>query len=319
MKYFPQFSNPFDGWNISNIYCIIGRKFGSGEGVDQQTTLRRQVQPPRANQPWLRNTAITNRTSRTTRNTRSAPQQTITNIIPNPPVQQRIPQQTTTSTNFPTNSQIYNSNPFVQYPNTPISSSGQSTEKKSKEVDEWLKSINMETYIETFRQNDVHELSVVQKINIEELKNDLKITSFGDRKKLFFHIKKLSEKNQSTDRVNLHVSSNQMSQNLMEIELTSIKIKIGQNTIGKLFDSNLKIHSIYEFVKSCLKNPEIDFELILPQVFERDHTIKSCGLFPKVLLIAKTKDKKQKFELKSKFLKKKREDESGPRKKPKIE
>jgi hypothetical protein len=135
---------------------------------------------------------------------------------------------------------------------------------------------------------------------------------------LFFHIKKLSEK-QPTLQTNLHGFPNPVTKNLMEIELTSINIKIGQNTIGKLFDSNLKIHSIYEFVKSCLKNPDIDFELILPQVFERDHTIKSCGLFPKVLLIAKTKDKKQKFELKSKFLKKKREDESGPRKKPKIE
>jgi hypothetical protein len=132
--------------------------------------LGRQVQPPRANQPWFRNSA--NRRSRTTRNTSSEPQQTITNIIPNPPVQQSIPQQTATSTNFPTNSQIYNSNPFVQHPNTPISCSGQSTEKKSKEVDEWLKSINMDMYIETFRQNDVYELSVVQKINIEELKND---------------------------------------------------------------------------------------------------------------------------------------------------
>jgi hypothetical protein len=327
MKYFPQFFNWIGipsirrmvGWCVSKIWST------ESETTNRQGTFRRQIQPPISNQPWLRTRTVTTNRNASQRkrinSTVNPSYQSNSNQIPTlNSVTNNITSQSSTSTVLSQAQHVsnFNLNPLIINSNTSqiVSPLNQTNVKFTNDVDKWLQSINMEMYIENFKNNDIHELSIVEKIKIEELENYLKISSFGHRKSFMAHIEYLSKKQNPQSNL---VSPTPV--NIVAIEMTTIYIKIGNNSIGNLFDSNLKIQSIYEFVKSSLNNPEVEFDIILPpkNLLCQDKKIKDCGLFPKASLIAKTKVGNRKFELKSEFLKKKREEESLPRKKPKIE
>jgi len=50
-------------------------------------------------------------------------------------------------------------------------------------VGDWLENIGMGKYVDVFRVNDLNDMEVVSQLTAEELERDLKIKSFGDRKK----------------------------------------------------------------------------------------------------------------------------------------